>query len=625
MNPLKFQVGTSLDREVLIQGLFDLNYKKEEHVLKPGEFSERGSLVDIYPVGYRNPVRLVFELDRLQAIKDFSPISGEIQGAFQEVTLLSLTEKEERKLSRIAAYFLDRTEPPEPGDFVVHSQFGVAHYLGVREISVSGKSSKRHTLEFAGGQILYVENKDESFISRYIGVDRRKPKLSKLHGKEWKRIQAQTQLAIENVAHEMLRLQAERDVKKGHAFSREAEWQKKFEDEFPYEETEDQTRAWAETRRDMETPKPMDRLICGDVGYGKTEIAFRAAFKAVMDGKQAAFLVPTTILAEQHYLTFKERVKNFPASVDVLSRFQTPHHQKQVVARLKEGSCDVVIGTHRLLSKDVGFKDLGLVIIDEEQRFGVRHKERLKEYRRLVDVLTLTATPIPRTLYSSLMGVRNMSSIHTPPKARKAIHTEVLRHDPGKIREIFLREKARGGQIYYVHNRVQSIERIATQLAKILPEISFCVAHGQMPAAGLEKVMDSFLRHHYDCLISTNIIESGLDIPNVNTILVNRADQFGLADLYQLRGRVGRSDKQAYAYFLLPRNFVLTEDADRRLEALTRFTDLGAGYRLALEDLEMRGAGNLLGHEQTGFIYQVGFDLYCKMLKETIRKIQSRR
>jgi len=624
MNPLRFHVGETLDRESLIQGLFHLNYKKEDHVLKPGEFSERGSLIDIYPVGYRNPVRLVFELDELRHIKDFSPISGEIQGDFHEVTILALTEKEERKLSRLAAYFLDRTEPPEPGDFVVHTHCGVAHYLGVKEIDVSGKTSKRHALEFAGGEILYVEKKDEGLISRYIGVDRRKPKLSKLHGKEWRRIQARTQLAIENVAHEMLRLQAERDIKKGHAFLPETEWQKKFEDEFPYEETEDQITAWAQTKTDMEDPKPMDRLICGDVGYGKTEIAFRAAFKAVMDGKQVAFLVPTTILAEQHYLTFKDRVKNFPARVEVLSRFQTPYHQKKVVASLRDGTCDVVIGTHRLLSRDVAFKDLGLVVIDEEQRFGVRHKERLKEYRRLVDVLTLSATPIPRTLYSSLMGVRNMSSINSPPKARKPIQTEVLRYDPAKIREIFLAEKARGGQVYFVHNRVQSIERIAAQLEKILPEISFCVAHGQMPAAGLEKVMDSFLKHHYDCLISTNIIESGLDIPNVNTILVNRADQFGLADLYQLRGRVGRSDKKAYAYFLLPRNFVLTEDAERRLEALSRFTDLGAGYRLALEDLEMRGAGNLLGHEQTGFIYQVGFDLYCKMLKETIRKIQKR-
>lgn len=622
MEPITLRVGDEVDREKLIQNLFDLNYKQEENVLKPGEFSERGALLDIFPVGFRNPVRFIFELDHLKELKDFSPISGDFIGSFAEVTLLTLTEREEKRLSKLATYFLDVERRPAPGDFVVHAAYGIAHYRGVREITVKNKPLKRFVLEFANKEILYVDLKEESSFNRYIGIEGKRPKLSKLHGKEWVRIQERARIAVANVAKDMLTLQALRNVEKGYRFSKDTDWQKQFEDEFPFTETKDQLKAWDEARSDMETEKPMDRLICGDVGYGKTEIAFRAAFKAVMEGKQVAFLVPTTILAEQHYLTFKDRVRNFPFDVEVLSRFQSTAAQKKVVARLHNGSCDMVVGTHRLLSKDVGFKDLGLVIIDEEQRFGVRHKERLKEYRRLVDVVTLSATPIPRTLYSSLMGIRDMSFVMTPPKGRKPIETEILKYDEKVVRKVFLREKERKGQVYFVHNRVQTIDKVAKQLQKLLPEITFGVAHGQMPAAALEKVMDSFLKHRFDCLVSTNIIESGLDIPNVNTILVNRADHFGLADLYQLRGRVGRTEKKAYAYFLLPRYASPTTEALRRLEALTRFTDLGAGYQLALEDLEMRGAGNLLGNEQTGFIYQVGFDLYCKMLKQEIAKLQ---
>ncbi len=625
MDPIKLKIGDILDREELIQNLFGLNYKKEEHVLKPGEFFERGALMDIYPVGFRNPIRLTFELDTLKDLKDFSPISGDFLGDFEEITLLPLTAKEERKLSRLAAYLLDETARPEAGDFVVHVQYGIAHYQGIKRITARGEKINRHALEFAGGEILYTDETESSLFNRYIGIEGKKPKLSKLHGKEWKRIREKARLAVSNAARDMLQLQAERNTKRGFRFTKDSEWQKEFEDEFPFKETPDQIKAWQETRKDMESIKPTDRLICGDVGYGKTEVAFRAAFKTVLNGKQVAFLVPTTILAEQHYLTFKERVKNFPFKAEVLSRFQSTTKQKKIVQELIKGSCDVVVGTHRLLSKDIGFKDLGLIIIDEEQRFGVRHKERFKEYRRLVEVLTLSATPIPRTLYGTLMGVRDASMIMTPPKNRKPIATEIIRFEEKNIRQIFLREKERKGQIYFVHNRVQSIEKIAKLLQKIVPEVSLGVAHGQMPAVGLERVMDSFLKHHFDCLVSTNIIESGLDIPNVNTILVNRADHFGLADLYQLRGRVGRSERKAYAYFLLPKHSHLNEEAMRRLEALSRFTDLGAGYQLALEDLEMRGAGNLLGHEQTGFIYQVGFDLYCRMLKEEIARMKGSR
>ncbi|MBI3314201.1 MAG: transcription-repair coupling factor [Candidatus Omnitrophica bacterium] len=626
----KLKTGQNLDRNQLVEILTGMRYTRHEFVAKPGEFALRGGIFDIYPMTYRAPVRLEFEADTISAIRDFSPAEGKSMTLFDELYLIPVTESFEKKISRYSERF-DSFEPLtqvtdlEPGDYVVHFHYGIGKFLGTKTIQVEGKREKHMALEYANREILYLGIKEP--VERYIGGEGTAPRLTKLNTKEWEKIKAKTRLAINRVAKDMIELQAKRKLLQGRAFPKDQPWQKQFEGEFPFEETPDQNKALAEVKHDMESNRPMDRLLCGDVGYGKTEVAMRAAFKAVMGGRQVAILVPTTVLAEQHYLVFKSRLKNFPVTVEVLSRFRSKKEQTGIIASLKEGTTDIVIGTHRLVSKDIKIKNLGLVIIDEEQRFGVKHKERLKHLRELVDVLTLTATPIPRTLYMSLVGVRDMSVINTPPQNRMPIETYVLEYDENRIRQAFERELARGGQIYFVHNRVGSIEKIAENLKKLLPQVRFGVAHGQMQPATLEQIMGDFLEKRIDCLISTNIIESGLDIPNVNTILVNRADAFGLAELYQLRGRVGRFQerRQAYAYFLVPKNWVMTQDAEKRLAAIERFTELGSGFKIALEDLEIRGAGNLLGHEQSGFIHAVGFDLYCRMLKQAIEQEEKSR
>lgn len=595
----------------------------------PGEYADRGATVDIYPVSYRAPVRLSFELDTLTEIHDFSPHEGKSLTRFEEIFLVPLSETFEVSTRRFRERFenfepLTEFKDLEPGDYVVHLQYGIARYLGTKKIQMKGVAKRHLALEFDHREILYLDRKEP--LERYIGVEGKKPKLTRLHTKEWERAKAKTRLAVESVARDLLELQAKRKLSAGVAFPPDSSWQAQFEEEFPFEDTPDQIRATAEVKRDMEAPKPMDRLLCGDVGYGKTEVAMRAAFKAANAGRQAAFLVPTTVLAEQHGLVFKARAKNFPLVIEVLSRFCSKKEQAGVLKGLKEGQVDIVIGTHRLLSRDVHFKDLGLVIIDEEQRFGVAHKEKLKKLRELVDVLTLTATPIPRTLYLSLLGARDMSVISTPPRTRLPVQTEVIEYDDHKMAEIIRRELGRGGQVYFVHNRIASIEKVHEHLKTFLPEVRFAAAHGQMPARTLEKIMHEFLQKKIDVLISTNIIESGLDIPNVNTIIVNRADRFGLADLYQLRGRVGRfvGERQAYAYFIVPKNWVMTLDAEKRLEAIERFTELGAGFKIAMKDLEIRGAGNILGHEQSGFIHAIGFDLYCRMLRKAVEGLKEK-
>jgi len=428
---------------------------------------------------------------------------------------------------------------------------------------------------------------------------------------------------VEDIARELLELYAAREVVPGHAFSPDQPWQAELEASFPYIETEDQLRAVEEIKADMEQSKPMDRLVCGDVGYGKTEVALRAAFKAVMDHKQVAVLVPTTVLAQQHYLTFQERLKPFPVEVEMLSRFRSHREQQEVLSRLKAGLTDIVVGTHRLIQKDVAFKDLGLLVIDEEQRFGVTHKEKLKQMRKEVDVLTLTATPIPRTLYMSLTGVRDMSTIDTPPEERLPVKTHVGEYDETLIRKAILRELDRGGQVYFVHNRVQSIHIIARRLERIVPEATLAIGHGQMPEAKLEQVMLDFAAGKIDVLVCTSIIESGLDIPNVNTLIVNRANQFGLADLYQLRGRVGRSARRAYAYFLYDHPHRLTDTARKRLQTILEASELGAGFGIAMRDLEIRGAGDLLGTRQHGHIAAVGFDLYCRLLAQAVQELKA--
>jgi transcription-repair coupling factor (superfamily II helicase) len=456
-------------------------------------------------------------------------------------------------------------------------------------------------------------------IQKYIAFSVRRPKLYRLGGREWARVKERVRRQVQKYAWEILSLQAMRMSLAKHQFAADMPWQAEFEKTFPYTETPDQVRATAEVKADMESPKPMDRLLCGDVGYGKTEVAMRAAFKAVMGNKQVAYLVPTTILAEQHYENFTQRLRDFPVSVAMLSRFKTDSQQKTIIAELAAGKVDIVIGTHRLLSDDVVFKDLGLVIIDEEQRFGVKAKEKLKTFRLTTDVLTLTATPIPRTLYMSLMGAKDLSVINTPPENRLPIKTIVVEYDEDLIRQALIRELKRKGQVFFLHNRVEDIEQVCKRVSRLLPSDT-CVAigHGQMPAKALESVMLDFLKGRIDVFFCTTIIESGIDVPNANTIIVNNAHTFGLSDLHQLRGRVGRFSRSAYAYFLIPRSEAIDTDGRKRLLALQEYSQLGSGFAIAMEDLELRGAGNILGIQQHGFIAAVGFDLYCRLLREAV-------
>jgi transcription-repair coupling factor (superfamily II helicase) len=572
---------------------------------------------------------LEFEGDRLDSIRDFSPVDGRSLAAFDEFFLIPVTEEFQKKISRNTLFesYEPLTELKDlmPGDYVVHLRYGIGRFLGTKTLQMQGERKKNIALEYAGGEILYLDLSEP--VERYIGGAGKIPKLSKLHGREWERIKEKTKKAVSSMAQDLLDLQARRTLGNGFAFPKDNDWQAEFEAKFPFDATPDQLKAVDAVKRDMESPKSMDRLLAGDVGYGKTEVAMRAAFKAVMGGRQVALLVPTTVLAEQHYLVLRRRVRDFPVTVEVLSRFRSRKEQQGIVRGLQEGVVDILIGTHRLLSADMKFKNLGLVIIDEEQRFGVRHKEQLKKFRAMVDVLTLTATPIPRTLYMSLVGVRDMSAINTPPGNRMPVETYVMEYDDHTVRRAVARELEREGQVYFVHNRVQSIEKIYRHLKETLPAVRFGVAHGQMLPQELESVMQDFLDRKIDCLISTNIIEAGLDIPNVNTIIVNRADLFGLADLYQLRGRVGRfpDRRQAYAYFMIPKNWVMTRDASKRLDAIERFTELGSGFKIAMEDLEIRGAGNLIGTEQSGFIHAVGFDLYCRMLRQAIHETKRKK
>lgn len=509
-----------------------------------------------------------------------------------------------------------------PGDYVVHIEHGIGIFRGLVKLSVDGVEGEYLQIDYAAGDKLYVPIYQTDRLSRYVGADDRLPSLHRLGTTDWARVKEQAKRAVEEMAQELLELYSAREVIKGRAFSPDTPWQRELEASFPYPETEDQLKALREVKADMEKPEPMDRLICGDVGYGKTEVAVRAAFKAIMDGKQVALLVPTTVLAQQHFHTFRQRLKPFPVEVEMLSRFRSTSKQEEILTGLLAGTVDIVIGTHRLLQPDVAFRDLGLLIIDEEQRFGVTHKEHLKQKRKEVDVLTLTATPIPRTLYMSLTGVRDISTINTPPEERLPIETYVGEYDEDLIRKAILRELARGGQVYFVHNRVRSIGWVARQLMELVPEASLAIAHGQMRENELSQVMLDFVAGKIDLLVCSSIIENGLDIPNVNTIIVNRADRFGLAQLYQLRGRVGRGARRAYAYFLYNRNGPLSEAARQRLQTILEASELGAGFSVAMRDLEIRGAGELLGTRQHGHISAIGFDLYCRLLAQAVRELK---
>jgi len=520
-----------------------------------------------------------------------------------------------------AAAFLSSLEDLNEGDFVVHRQHGIARYKGLRRLSVQDFDSDYLILEFSGGDMLYIPLDRLNQIHRYSGADGHVPRIDRLGGSSWSRTTARVKKDIEEMAQELVELYANRELVQRAEYGGDSTLTHAFEAAFEYEETEDQRRAIEDIKRDLESPRPMDRLVCGDVGYGKTEVAMRAAFKAVEDNRQVAVLVPTTILAQQHYDNFSQRFAPFPARVAMLSRYQSVKEAKAVVKDLASGAIDVVIGTHRLLQKNIEFRNLGLVIIDEEQWFGVRHKERLKQMRTQVDVLTLTATPIPRTLQMAMSSLRDLSIIETAPAGRLAIKTQVLRYGETAIREAILRELGRGGQAFYVYNRVQSLERMGAKLQALVPEARMVMAHGQMDERLLEAVMMKFLRREADVLVTSAIIQSGLDVPTANTILVHRADTFGLAQLYQLRGRVGRSGQQAYAYFLTPEEGELTPDAQKRLVAIQEFTELGSGFRIAAADMEIRGAGNLLGRQQSGHIAAIGLDLYMKLVEQAVQQI----
>jgi transcription-repair coupling factor (superfamily II helicase) len=517
------------------------------------------------------------------------------------------------------AYFADL----KPGDYVVHIEYGVGRFMGMQKRQVDGNPREYLILHYANNDTLYVPIHQADRISRYVGPDDRNPNLTRLGSSEWAQNKAAAQRAAEESAREMLELYARRAMVRGHAFSPDTQWQAELEASFPYVETADQLRVLKEVKADMERPAPMDRLICGDVGYGKTEVALRAAFKAVMDGKQVAILVPTTVLAQQHYNTFTQRLAAFPVRVEMLSRFRSPKEQTDILAKVQRGEIDILIGTHRLLQDDVIFRDLGLLVIDEEQRFGVTHKERFKRLRTEIDVLTLTATPIPRTLYMSLAGIRDISMIQTPPAERLPVLTHVGPFDEKLVRQAILREIDRGGQVFFVHNRVSTIHSIADQLQRLVPDARIAIGHGQMHEDELERVMLSFANGEQDILLCTTIIESGLDIPNANTIIIDRGDMFGLAQLYQLRGRVGRGAYRAYAYLFYPRNAHLNPDARARLETIAEQTELGAGLSIAMRDLEIRGAGELLGMRQSGHIASVGFQLYTQMLAQAVNRLKA--
>lgn len=507
----------------------------------------------------------------------------------------------------------------KPGDYVVHESHGLGIYQGIEKIEVDKISKDYMKISYARGGNLYIPATQLDLIQKYAGADAKKPKLNRLGGQEWEKTKTRVRKAVKEIARDLVELYAARQEKNGYQYGEDTIWQKEFEEMFPFEETEDQMLAIDAVKRDMQSKKIMDRLICGDVGYGKTEIAIRAAFKAVQEDKQVVYLVPTTILAQQHYNTFLQRMKDFPVRVDLMCRFRTPAQQKKTVEDLKRGLVDIVIGTHRVLGNDLKFKDLGLLIIDEEQRFGVQHKEKIKKMKENVDVMTLTATPIPRTLHMSLIGIRDMSVLEEAPNDRLPIQTYVMEYNDEMVREAIERECARQGQVYYVYNRVEDIKEVTANVQKLVPELTVAFAHGQMKERELEKIMYDFINGEIDVLVSTTIIETGLDISNVNTMIIHDADRLGLSQLYQLRGRVGRSNRMAYAFLLYRRDKMLKEVAEKRLSAIREFTDLGSGIKIAMRDLEIRGAGNLLGAEQHGHMEAVGYDLYCKMLNEAVR------
>ena len=587
--------------DILKENQINYKYEQEAENVKPGEIIV---IIGGFSSGFEN--------------YDLNLIVVSLQNNFEEPVKrkkkLSSTFKDSEKI-----VFADL----KPGDIVVHQTHGIGQFIGVNTITADGVTKDYIKIKYRNDDILYVPTNSLDSVRKYIGGgDNSSPRLNKLGGKEWSATTSKVKKNIEAVAKDLIELYAKRQKIKGFSFSPDTPWQKQFEDSFPYTETDDQLRCIQDVKKDMEKPQPMDRLLCGDVGYGKTEVAIRAAFKAVMDQKQVAYLVPTTILANQQYEEFKTRMQEFAINVELLNRFKTKKEQDEIIKKLKLGEVDVVVGTHRLLSEDVNFKDLGLLIIDEEHRFGVKDKEKIKKLRTNIDVLTMTATPIPRTLHMSIVGVRDMSVIYEPPHNRKPVQTYVLEYDQEVITEAITKEIERGGQVFYLFNQVEGIEKKANEISMLVPEAKVGFAHGKMSGRELEEIMESFINHEINVLVCTTILESGIDIPNANTIIVENADRLGLAQLYQIRGRVGRSDKQAYAYITYKRDKLLSEVADKRLKAIKEFTEFGSGFKIAMRDLEIRGAGSMLGEMQHGHMEQVGYDTYCKLLDEVIKEMQ---
>ncbi|MFH1305356.1 MAG: transcription-repair coupling factor [Candidatus Omnitrophota bacterium] len=623
---LKFYIGETVELNDVLSHLERYGYSRSRSVSHCGDYSLTGDILIIFPATFEYPVRLDLSRGMVVSIKSVDALSFRSIDEHNGVIILpvgALRRKRVKKHISIGTgeQPIDSFVDIEPGDLAVHVDYGIGKYLGMQRMRNNGRLSDYFVLEYKDGDKLYVEDRDLHKLQRYISFHRKGTQLHSLKGKKWETTKKNALKGAALLAKDLLMLQAKRERAGGFKFKNDTDWQQEVEKAFPYKETPDQLKATGEVKRDMEQARPMDRLLCGDVGYGKTEVALRGAFKAVMDNKQVALLVPTTILAEQHLNTFVKRLRDFPVEIRMLNRFRTKKEQQRILTELKEGKIDVIIGTHRLLSDDVCFKDLGLLIVDEEQRFGVRHKDKIKEMRVNVDILTLTATPIPRTLYLAIMGGKDISVIETPPLERLPIHTEIMEYDKKQIKEVLARELDRGGQAYYVHNRVETIAGVAQEVGKLVPGARIMVGHGQMRSRTLEATMLKFIKGEVDILVCTTIIESGIDIPNANTMIIDDADRFGLADLYQLRGRIGRFDRKAYACFMVRDFSTLTHEVQKRLNSIKKYQHLGSGFRIAMRDLEMRGAGNILGVEQSGFIDQVGFDLYCRLLKAEIKKL----
>ncbi|MFO8052584.1 MAG: CarD family transcriptional regulator [Candidatus Omnitrophota bacterium] len=615
LDSLKIYKHKAISIESVCQALSNLNYRGGQGVAESGDFAQKGDTLELFPANFSLPVRIEWDFDQISKIYSFDKNFTKIL-EYDLLIIVPYFKKPHHYLSE--DYPLEGSLRIKSGDYVVHTHYGIGRFVGTKKIKTEKKEEYFFQIEYADNDRIYVSKENAHLIQKYINLGIKKPALTKLGTKQWKKIKEKVQKGIRQYALRILKIEAQRKLIGGISYPRDSKWQKKFQEQFPYQLTSDQKKASEIVKKQMQSPRCMDRLLCGGVGYGKTEIAMRAAFRAAASGRQVAFLVPTTILAYQHYINLQRRMKDFPLCVEMLSRFRSRSEQKNIIQRIKEGKVDIIVGTHRLLSDDIKFKELGLLIIDEEQRFGVEHKEKIKSCRVGIDVLSLTATPIPRTLYMSMVGIKDVSLIQTPPKDRLSIETKVYPFSIKIIKKAIKRELRRGGQVFFIHNRIKDIAKIAKKVQNNLSDLKIGLAHGRLPASEIEKVMLQFVDGKIDVLFSTAIVESGIDIPNANTIIINNANNFGLADLHQLRGRVGRRKLQAYALCLRPSLDKIKDESRKRLEYIEEFSHLGAGFELARRDLELRGAGNILGKQQHGFVWMVGFDFYCRLLKKEV-------